>query len=142
MMRDVLAFLTPVVTAYVGYKLAVLTKQGDKKAKKDEEVAAKLEMATTIADQKLDALTLNGEKVHTLVNSAMGAKLLDLAKTKRQFADFLKAANDPRADEAEAAAVIAETVLGDHERKQKIVDRAAGLEALRKAQQPLPPETS
>jgi len=157
--RDVLQFMTVVIGAYFAYKLNVLTKQGanaatavtkvaetiveDKKNTKEQlqSVAEALSTATTVQDTKLNEMALIGEKVHTLVNNAMGQKLLELAQSKRQILDLLKASNAAPEiiGRAENDAAVANSALGEHERKQKVVDRATGIEALRRAQEPLPP---
>jgi hypothetical protein len=82
---------------------------------KTEEVRSTLETSTTAQDKKL------GE-IHVLVNSNMERQLLVAAVALRRCAEQSRAANDPRADADEKAAIDAEQLLSEHRKKQALID--------------------
>jgi hypothetical protein len=92
------------------------TKATKEVASKAAEVATKLETTSSCTDAKLDGIITTTDKVHTLVNSRMGAQLLITAKALRRAATITGSPEDLKlAEEAEA-------LSKDHETKQTKVD--------------------
>lgn len=89
-------------------------------ATKTEGVRQALVAADNATTTKLDNLTVQTDKVHTLVNSNMGVQLRISSTALRRIADLTKDPADIRIAEE------AERLAQDHESKQHKVDVKAG----------------
>lgn len=87
---------------------------------KVEEVKVRLEETITESQAELKEIKADGKATHILVNSAMGAKLKEVAELTRTKADMSKDPVD------ETAARLAEQTLKEHQAKQNIVDKHGG----------------
>ena len=92
-------------------------------ATKTESVRQALVDADSATSVKLDNLTVQTDKVHTLVNSNMGVQLRISAGALRRVAEYSKDPADIRIAEE------AERLARDHETKQNKVDVKAGADS-------------
>ncbi len=94
----------------------------DKAAVKTEEVKTSLQETTKATDAKLEKIENTANATHVLVNSNMGAQLKISAIALRRLAVNTKDPGD------EAAAIVAEKALAEHQGKQDKVDTTIAIE--------------
>jgi len=99
-----------------GKKLDTQTKLAESSAVATEEVKQTLATNTAATTDKLQTLTVQGDAIHTLVNSNMGAQLKVAAVALRRIATMTKDPGDV------GIALEAERLFADHVAKQAVVD--------------------
>ena len=122
-----LAIIVPLMAIYLERVKKAIEKAADEAAVKVKEVKVTLEDSTGVVNEKLDTIakttgenTKTTDKIHTLVNSAMGAQLRVAALALRRIASATDSTTEDK-----VAAEVAENAYREHEMKQKVVDEGA-----------------